>query len=230
MPDRNSTAKRRRELEVVALRARAVAQRREVEPDGAAGAAPRDERAALRSRASGPRPGPVRIASNAALERGVGRGAGGHVVASRPAPARAAGSRCRRRPRPRRATRFSSAIVGRKRSRCRPFGPQPVGRIVRRHHEHDAVRRTARPAGGRGSSRRRCRTRGTRRSRRAASGARCARRRWRADRPRASACASSSCTSRMNAWKWTRVLRRIGTVAKKPSIRKLLPRPTPPHR
>ena len=35
----------------------------------------------------------------------------------------------------------------------------------------------------------------------------------------------------MKTWKWTRVLRRIATeIAKKPSIRKLLPRPTPPHR
>ena len=39
---------------------------------------------------------------------------------------------------------------------------------------------------------------------------------------------SSRCTSRMNSWKCSRVLRVSGTDWKKQSIRKLLPRPTPP--
>ena len=42
--------------------------------------------------------------------------------------------------------------------------------------------------------------------------------------------ASSRCTSRMNSWKCRRVFRCSGSAVKKQSIRKLLPRPTPPQR
>ena len=137
------------------------------------------------------------------------------MVASRPAPARAAGSRCRRRPRRTSSSRSSSAIVGRKRSALQAVRLQPVGRVVRRHHEHDAVRRTAPSAGGRGSSRRRCPT--TWNSSKQTSRQRCAMRAATVASGSASrfSVASSAWTSRMNAWKWTRVLRRIGTVAKK---------------
>ena len=40
---------------------------------------------------------------------------------------------------------------------------------------------------------------------------------------------SSWCTARMNSWKCRRVLRGVGRASKKQSIRKLLPRPTPPY-
>jgi predicted ATPase len=40
---------------------------------------------------------------------------------------------------------------------------------------------------------------------------------------------NSRCTSRMNSWKCRRVLRVSGTAWKNASIRKLLPRPTPPY-
>ena len=64
MSDRNTHGEALRELEVVALRARPVAERGEVEPDGAARAAARRiVRPSIASRAVSS--GPVRIASNA---------------------------------------------------------------------------------------------------------------------------------------------------------------------
>ena len=91
------------ELEIVALRPRSVAEHREVEPDGAARARLRAERASLDRQPADPRP--ARCAS-ARTPRRAPRRRRGRAACGRPdpAPAPAAGSRCRRRPRPRRAT------------------------------------------------------------------------------------------------------------------------------
>ena len=215
MSDSRTHREAPRELEVVALRARAVAQRRRSRtrrrcPRGGGATSGRPsivEPRVLVGAARASRSNAAASAASAAAP--AGRGSVSHLLQRAQPVVDAAVDLDDVEPlleqRDRRQEALALQAVRAERRRA---GSSTSSRTPRRA-------RTARSAGGRGSSRRRCRTRGIRRSRSGASGARCARRPSRADPPRASSVAQLACTSRMNAWKCTRVLRRIGTAAKK---------------
>ena len=209
-PDRISTGKRPGELEIVPLRPGAVAERRRNRTTRRSRRATCARRArAPRSTSRGSSSGPLRIRSNARVERRVGGGTGRNVVGSPPARARAAGSRCRRRPPRRRAIpqqrdrgqeafaaaarwatarRADSSTSSRTRRRARTAPTSSRPRIIASAMSDDVelVEADEAPA-----------LRDPRRDRRERVRLRCF------------SSARSSCTSRMNAWKCTRVLRRI---------------------
>ena len=107
---------------------------------GAARTPPRDAVGGPRSTSFGGSSGPLRHRVERARHRRLGRGIGGHVEHVSPARACATGSRCRRRPRRRRATRRRSSIVGRKFSRLQPV------RVQRRPADSSTSSRTRRRA------------------------------------------------------------------------------------